>query len=502
MYDRIKSHDCASFLGPEFLTALDAFAYPLIKKGAPSLFNSLKKLYDQSHEKMLLCERYFLSLLERAEMMECKSKSVSERDDSDPYAWVLYYLALHYDRAGQPTLASKYLDEAIDRHGSVVEFHMSRGRILKHAGDLKGAQECMVHACQLDLSDRFSNSKCTKYLLRSDQVLEAQKRISLFLKGEFPQKLQDLFDMQCLWYESELGESYMRTKQYGRALKLFHVAAKHFEDVLDDQFDFHNYCLRKMTICHYLNLLRFEDRLYTLPYYRRVAMNAIRCYLDLHDDPSLSMNNLNSALEFLSIEDKKKMIHKLKKAEAKQVNHVAAVDESEAIDEKKKEDADPDGESYLKRGNYLEQAAPFVNLLLSANPKHVDTLALCTLYYMRKGKWLLALKCLLSARSIDDMNSGVIHATAYTLSLAESMRDENELIHDLLCQAKASLSKSFSDMLAVVHVKSLTLPQALSIAQSHVMVAGNRSAATTLLLEQFDYEAAWNSHSFSHTVSL
>ena len=34
---------------------------------------------------------------------------------------------------------------------------------------------------------------------------------------------------------------------------------KHFEDFEEDQFDFHTYCLRKMTLRTYLALLRMED---------------------------------------------------------------------------------------------------------------------------------------------------------------------------------------------------------------------------------------------------
>jgi|EP01047_Picozoa_sp_COSAG01_P046549 hypothetical protein len=35
--------------------------------------------------------------------------------------------------------------------------------------------------------------------------------------------------------------------------------AQHFTDWIDDQFDFHTYCLRKMTMRPYVRLLRLED---------------------------------------------------------------------------------------------------------------------------------------------------------------------------------------------------------------------------------------------------
>lgn len=36
--------------------------------------------------------------------------------------------------------------------------------------------------------------------------------------------------------------------------------SQHFTDWIDDQFDFHIYCLRKMTMRAYVGLLRLEDK--------------------------------------------------------------------------------------------------------------------------------------------------------------------------------------------------------------------------------------------------
>jgi len=41
-------------------------------------------------------------------------------------------------------------------------------------------------------------------------------------------------------------------------------------DFTEDQFDFHSYCIRKMTLRSYLGLLRLEDRLHHHPFYMRV----------------------------------------------------------------------------------------------------------------------------------------------------------------------------------------------------------------------------------------
>lgn len=109
----------------------------------------------------------------------------------------------------------------------------------------------MNEARELDLQDRFINSKCAKYLLRVGKIEEAEKMLGLFTRKDVT-AAQDLTDMQCQWYTLEAGFAYLRKKDYGRALKKFHTIEKFFNDIFDDQFDFHTYCIRKMTLRAYV----------------------------------------------------------------------------------------------------------------------------------------------------------------------------------------------------------------------------------------------------------
>lgn len=109
----------------------------------------------------------------------------------------------------------------------------------------------MNEARELDLQDRFINSKCAKYLLRIGKIEEAEKILGLFTRKDVT-PAQDLTDMQCQWYTLESGFAYLRKKDYGRALKKFHIIEKFFNDIFDDQFDFHTYCMRKMTLRAYV----------------------------------------------------------------------------------------------------------------------------------------------------------------------------------------------------------------------------------------------------------
>lgn len=161
----------------------------------------------------------------------------------------------------------------------------------------------MNEARELDLQDRFINSKCAKYMLRAGQIEEAEKILALFTRKEVS-AVQDLTDMQCHWFHIEEGYAYLRQKNYGKALKRFHVTQKIFDDIYDDQFDFHGYCLRKMTIRAYIKyvyctfiilvdtyfdasfrMLRFEDNLRQHHYYITAAKGAVEAYLAIADKP-------------------------------------------------------------------------------------------------------------------------------------------------------------------------------------------------------------------------
>ena len=55
------------------------------------------------------------------------------------------------------------------------------------------------------------NTKCVRYLLRVDNVEEAQKVVALFARDS-ENSQTNLYDMQCVWYEHEEAESLMRRK--------------------------------------------------------------------------------------------------------------------------------------------------------------------------------------------------------------------------------------------------------------------------------------------------
>lgn len=66
---------------------------------------------------------------------------------------------------------------------------------------------------------------------------------------------------------------------------MLQIHFQHFSEIIEDQFDFHTYCMRKMTLRSYVGLLRLEDVLRHHPFYFKAAKCAIKVYIHLHDFP-------------------------------------------------------------------------------------------------------------------------------------------------------------------------------------------------------------------------
>ncbi|KAK2116230.1 N-alpha-acetyltransferase 15, NatA auxiliary subunit, partial [Saguinus oedipus] len=89
--------------------------------------------------------------------------------------WVQYYLAQHYDKIGQPSIALEYINTAIESTPTLIELFLVKAKIYKHAGNIKEAARWMDEAQALDTADRFINSKCAKYMLKANLIKEAEE---------------------------------------------------------------------------------------------------------------------------------------------------------------------------------------------------------------------------------------------------------------------------------------------------------------------------------------
>lgn len=401
--------------GDQFREAADKYVQRALTKGVPPLFKELKVLYKDT-AKLKIIEDIMLNYVKN--LTEIAQYSVSDKDKLEKEApttllWVYYYLAQHFDHLRDTERALEFINLAIEYTPTLVELYMIKAKIYKHAGDHYEAVKWMDEAQSLDTADRFINYKCSKYMLRANMIKEAEEVAGKFTR-ESTTPFEYLKEMQCMWFETECANSYNRLGKYGESLKKCHQVEKHFVEFIEDQFDFHSYCMRKMTLCSYVDMLRLEDRIKSHPFFFKAAQTAIEVYLRLYDHPLRDSSQTIEDTENLSASELKKLRNKQKKAQLKAAQEK---EEKLKLEMKKKElskakkNDDGDGEVAVEEEllpeklerpeNPLNELNKFLKPLEEFGLEQVETHILAFEVYSRKNKFLQMLKFLKKLQNFD-----------------------------------------------------------------------------------------------------
>jgi len=450
--------------GAEFKKYADVYLKRQLNKSVPSLGSDLKPLYaDKAKEKTLeeLILGY-LKTLEAKKPLDAGDNSLAANATDKVLLWTNYLAAQHYDRLGDFAKAMAFIDKCITQQPKLLDFFQRKARILKHMGDLSQAADVMVQGRKLDLADRYINNKATEYLLHADRVDEADATIALFTRHEGDPQ-QNLFDMQCMWYELECGKSQLRQDKLGLALKRFFAVEKHFNDFVEDQFDFHTYCIRKMTLRAYVQLLRMCDEIYSRPFFVEAAHGAIACYKALaeKEEKKAQEEAIVAAADMLAADKKKakRALAKARKAEfkRKEEEELNAKLHKE-VEEKEREaakngkakanpgptrakDEDPFGEKLAEKPA-LEEAWRFVAMLQRYAPQDVQTHVAAFDIALRKKKFLLCLQALLKAQKLEHVAAEAKKElrARRAVFLEEVKQVTNPVVLQLINEKKAELT--------------------------------------------------------------
>ena len=422
--------------GALFEKLLDEYLRPSIRKGMSPVFRNIRKVYSDP-AKVAIVEKLALSYLKNLHA----TKTFDAAPDSPVQpptclVWALYFTAQHYDLLGNHAKAIELINEAIEHTPTVLELYMVKAKILKHAGDAKDAAYWLNYARELDTADRYINSKAVKYMLRADEVDKATETIGLFTR-ETADPLEHLSEMQCFWFETERAKSFVRMGHVGKALRTLKGIEGHFEQMVEDQFDFHTYCMRKMTLRAYKALLEMEDNIRGHDFYISAAEVTIACYIGLHDKPfgSKEREEEDAANAGMTPAERKKMLSKQKKAAKKAAAAKAAAaavstgkgkgkaaTAEDKGDEKKKGGADdPMGEKEMKVEKPLDEALKYLKSLTLLAPSRIESHLLAFEVYIRKGKMLLTLRSLKRAQAVDATHPDVHRAQVRCLLKVKEM---------------------------------------------------------------------------------
>lgn len=405
-------------IGDRFKKLVDAYLKHGLHKGVPPLFVDLRSLYKVP-EKATIIQELVLSYVDQLKNTGHFSQSDcdagSPKEPACALLWTYYFLAQHYDFLQDTEKAIFYIDAAIDHTPTLIELFVCKGRIYKHAGDVIEAFKYLDEAQGLDTADRYINSKCAKYMLRANLIDEAEETCEKFTR-EGVTAMENLNEMQCMWFQTECALAYQRLQKWGDALKKCHEIDRHFSEIIDDQFDFHTYCMRKMTLRSYIGLLRLEDVLRSHPFYFKAARCAIEVYLHLFENPLKDVTaeqELNT--ENLAPSELKKLRNKQRKARRK-----AELERQEKQDKQDKQqnrkplgEQEPDAphqdelvpDKLARAEDPLDQAIKFLKPLQDLASKNIETHLMAFEIYYRKGKLLLMLQSIKRAHRLEPNNS-------------------------------------------------------------------------------------------------
>lgn len=389
--------------GKRFEKRLDDYLRPRLRKGIPSLFRTMRPLYFQA-EKASVSEAMLLKYVEHLKKEvswfgpppdDPGAAPPSPETEEPPTSLLFAYMvtAEHFDFLGETHKALEYANLAIEHTPTLVEIYACKARIYKHAGDFEQSAKLFDDVRQMDLADRFLNTQCVRAMLRVDDVQGGMEKALLFSKEPDSPEAANLHDMQCMWYESAVGRSYCRQRNHGKALKQFCETFKHFSDIAEDQFDFHNYCLRKTTLKAYVAMLRMQERLYSHKFYRRAAKDAINIYLELYDKKMRgeavkpTADDASGKENEMSAAEKRKLKHKNKREKKKEEDKVSSTGKPKKVDD------DPEGEKLLEK-DPMEEASKLVKTLVLYTSLDAATHVLTYEVYSRQGKWLHCLQAL------------------------------------------------------------------------------------------------------------
>ncbi|VDM34120.1 unnamed protein product [Hydatigera taeniaeformis] len=445
--------------GDEFGFHVDIFMRKYLRKGVPNLFVQLKRFYKSDARRTTLENLY---LTYRANLDDHGTLGpVSYGKLKSPYSddaaieppstslWLNYLIAQHYNFMRQTQKALIVVSKEIDINPTIVDLYVLKAEIYRDAGDIITASRWMDEAQSLDTADRFINAQCTKYMVQAHRIGDAEAMASKFTRGSTT-ATHYLIEMQCMWFLIENARSYKAMQKYGEALKFCHEIDRAYTAVLEDQLDFHSYCLRKGTLRSYVETIRLEDRLRDHPAYFDAACLAIEIYLYLHVNPLGSEGQEeNKQGANPSSSEMKKLRNKQRRAERRaevskederkreHQNHQRNRDRNEDPENRPPEVEQLSPQKLARPENALNEASRFLQPLIDLSGNRVETHCLAYEVFERKGKYLLMLRAirrgikLPTAKDHPWFNECLCR---FLIRMSELEPEPGNLVHEVLLQ--------------------------------------------------------------------
>lgn len=409
----------------EYRARLHDYLLTGVIKGRPALFQDIKPLYSEP-AKVKLIESIMLELAEDSELIP------------SAYPWVCYFLVKHFLRLQNYESAMKYADLGIEHTPTLVELYVVKAKVYRKSKNSAKAVEFITEAQALDTADRFTNCLACKYLITDYKIKEAESMLNKFVKET--QDISDyLRELQVLWFETEVIKICYDNKNYGECLRRCHLVKRIFNDMFEDQFDFVQYCLRKMTISSFAEFLTFEDGLFSHQIYQIAAFYASKIYFQLLSGDSKLVDQIKNSITQEQRDESQEIIKKQEALEAK------IIDE-DGWGPKKENILDP--VELIEKNDPITELSGFLDNLEKQAGKSTLTYFIGLRFYLGQKNYMKATRAAYQGlKSLNDRreaasrekNSGAYQTEAHVV--ATSVRKINENLESHLFNSEGLLGE-------------------------------------------------------------
>jgi len=228
----------------QYKSAINQYCQRQIIKGVPSLGSDLSSMYLMMEEvepngktrytlakdpvdvKSHSTYRLLVDLVDSYITSLSESNTFPNNNDStedvQPSAllWTWYLRSILHEQVGEYAQGITLINKCIEHTPTAVDFYELKARLLECGGDIQQAATVVDAGRDLDHQDRYINNQTTKTLLRAGRNEEALQRISMFTREGGPAE-QNLYDMQCTWYELELADCLRKKGELGKSLRKY-----------------------------------------------------------------------------------------------------------------------------------------------------------------------------------------------------------------------------------------------------------------------------------------
>lgn len=292
--------------GEQFKEIFDKYFTTQLEKTIPSFFINVKFIYQLQGYKIKIIQEVLEKYLQQ---IETENHLKFPLDTPLQKSWVFFYSGEHFLFQGDLEKSISYINRAIDLTPSVVEFYMTLARVFKHSYMLNESEEAFNKSRLLDVGDRYLNAKMSKIYCQNEKVEKSVETMKEFVGDTLSE--ESINSYQNLCYINECGNSYLFANKILHSHYLFHYMIKIFVDILHDQVDFYNFCLRRNMLRDLYQTIIYFDNLSKNKYVHLALskLNLIYSYLTYYQ-----LQSQNNDTEYKKLEDNlKKELEELKK---------------------------------------------------------------------------------------------------------------------------------------------------------------------------------------------